>query len=113
MNDPSNMDLPIAHNPTFLNMDLAFEDIHFKDVLIKESFNSIPWIIFFGENLDVKFIESIKIDFLVENLWIWASSTQKASILASVYDHLNSNSNPAETWKGWAYIWNLCVLPHI
>lgn len=69
MNDPCIMDLPIAYKPTFSNMDLDFEDIHFKDDLEDNAFQFNSLKILFGENLDVKWIESIKINSSAENYW--------------------------------------------
>lgn len=102
------MDLPITHKLTILNMDLSFEDLHFNDPLDGNDFHSTSLKILFVKNLDLERINNIKIDSADDSLWVWAPSTLKTTISASVYDFMNYNGSDFESLKGWNSIWKLC-----
>lgn len=87
--NPCIFDLPISQKPTFLNMTLDSEDIHFFDLLNSNGFCSNTLETMFGCTLDWEGIGRIKINSEDSNLWIWSHHSSKPSISSAVYETIN------------------------
>lgn len=94
-------------------MDLPIEDIHLIDLLEDTSFHLSPLKRLFGENMDLDWINCIKIDASNDCHWVWTSPKYKISISATVYEHINMNRNIDDSWLGWNLIWKLSIILRI
>lgn len=77
MCDPCILDIPVIHKPTYLNMDLDFEDLQFNDFIANDGFNMPALENVFPNNLNEDWLKNIKIDHSNGNLWVWASPSHK------------------------------------
>lgn len=99
------------HKPTFINMDLAHADLYFNNFFVDNGLNSSVLNLVFGNNLNMDWLNSFKIDHSIDYFSIWASPTHNTSIAASVYYSISSNNNCHDSWDGWNQIWKFCVIP--
>ena len=107
------MDIPIMHKPTYLNMNLPFEDISLPDIVDSNGL-IIDYIYnIFGHNLDWNWINMLNINASNTNLWVWTPHTHHASTASAVYGYLNRVSNSSDVWEGWRSIWKICTFPRI
>lgn len=113
LNVPCLLDLPILYKSTFINMDAPWDNIHSIDLINGDELNLSFLNVLFSNNINLDWINNIKVDSSTANIWAWALASHKSTIPVAVYDHLNSNGKDMATWKGWDKIWKLLVIPRI
>ncbi|KAH7668783.1 hypothetical protein IHE45_11G034400 [Dioscorea alata] len=109
--DPWFLDLPFRFKPTFINMELT-ENLSINQIAPYGNINFDACLVAFGNNLDRDTLNCISFDLSSKNEWIWWPHSSKPTLVAAVYDHLNSVNNP-QTWKSWRHLWKLKVPPRV
>lgn len=111
--DPWLFDIPIGLKPTYLNMNVDFEQISFTDILDIAQWpsNDINPVI---SNLDFTTImNSVSFDPHNVNHWIWMPKASSTKLASAVYHTLNNQSVASDSWVGWNTVWRIPVAPRI
>lgn len=109
--DPWCSEIPLAFNPTFLNINSDFTEIRVSDLIFGNDWNTQSLRYLFGDNAQCfsSFLGSI--DFDSGNHWVWYRGCFGNRILWSIYQHLSHLSTSDDAWSGWAKLWKLHVTP--
>ncbi|XP_039113810.1 uncharacterized protein LOC120249385 [Dioscorea cayenensis subsp. rotundata] len=108
--DPWILDLPLSRKPTFINMDII-DNISINSFILNASFNISNCSELFGNNLTHVILNNTSFDNVASNEWVWRPISSKASTVAAIYEHLNSDGPSTDAWVGWRLIWKLRVTP--
>lgn len=108
--DPCLMDLPIRWKPTYINMDLNWDNITFDDFVYSDQLDYNALVHAFGNNLDWGWLHKFNVN-ASHNLWVWGTRSTKTTLASVVYDYLNACTT--ENWSCWHHIWRLRVIPRI
>lgn len=101
LQDPWLFEIPLNYKPTFINMDIEWDNVFFSDFYNDSGWNCSMLNLAFGKNLDSPAIGMGKIDPNGLHHWVWFPSAKSNKIPNAIYHFLNSSCPPNEPWVGW------------
>lgn len=113
LNHPWCLEVPLSLSPTYFNIYLDLDSLLVSDFCTNGTWDFHKLGLLFGDCLDY-FIPNLGIiDASNNNYWIWSPKPLNCSLLATVYQYLNSFHCRTDGWIVWKKLWNLNVAPHV
>lgn len=106
-------EIPLNFKPTFINMELDWDNISFTNFYNAFGWNIQMFTHDFGLNFDSPMISRVKIVQNGSHHWGWFPHANTNKIPTIVSSFLNSRHCPDENWIAWKNLWKLSASPRV
>ena len=99
--DPWCFEIPLALKPTFLNMNLPFEEINAAEFVQDGKLNFANLIDCLSEHIDWNRLSKMRFEADRSNHWVWIHNSSSAKLSNAIY-HFYNQTNPSgmSLWIG-------------
>lgn len=112
-NDPWYSQIPLSHNPTYLNIDIADDNFQFDELICGNSWNLDSLHLMFGPYLNDNIFCHSQLQHEQGNNWVWFPKANGIKLSAMIYSHFNHLRTMEDHWQSWSKVWRLKFAPRV